>query len=102
MIEKLYEINGHKVRIDEDGEVNIEFKDPIPVKEPKIKTWCGPVKVCDLCKTEIDTNFVDGKTKYGPWAIMCLRCHQVEGVGLGLGHGQLYGKSKEGWVKVNV
>lgn len=31
---------------------------------------------------------VDGRTVYGPWANMCLECHDRIGVGLGTGKGQ--------------
>lgn len=31
---------------------------------------------------------IDGATKIGPWAYMCVPCHEVHGVGLGLGLGQ--------------
>lgn len=45
---------------------------------------------CDLCKKICEITIVDGKTKYGPWAWMCRHCHDVHGVGLGLGRGQLW------------
>lgn len=45
---------------------------------------------CDVCHVEIIGFYVDGKTKYGPWANMCLSCHKAFGVGLGLGKGQVY------------
>jgi hypothetical protein len=44
--------------------------------------------------------FVDGKTKMGPWARLCGRCHNVFGVGIGTGLGQQYVKRGEHWVKV--
>lgn len=47
---------------------------------------CG--KVFELVKGEVE--FVDGKTRYGPWAIMCVACHEKHGVGLGTGRGQKY------------
>lgn len=47
-------------------------------------------KFCDLPKhgDEKVVATVDGKTKMGPWANMCERCHHEVGVGLGLGKGQ--------------
>ena len=45
---------------------------------------------CDICHATIADRYVDGKTKVGPWANMCLRCHKTKGVGLGLGKGQMY------------
>ena len=41
---------------------------------------------CDLCKkSEAE---IDGKTDLGPWANMCLSCHLMHGVGIGVGRGQ--------------
>lgn len=46
---------------------------------------------CDLCKGKFrDNTFIDGKTVYGPWAIMCTTCHSHSGHGLGTGRGQKY------------
>ena len=59
-----------------------------------------PLK-CNLCNAQIFNEFVDGMTKSyskyrGTWADMCLSCHGVVGVGLGLGKGQLYRRFTEG------
>ena len=44
--------------------------------------WNGaPPKKCDLCGKQIGVTFVDGKTKHGPWAILCVFCHAKFGVG---------------------
>jgi len=53
--------------------------------------WLGttPVK-CDCCTREPRKFFVDGKTRFGPWMIMCDECFSQFGVGLGLGKGQKY------------
>jgi hypothetical protein len=59
--------------------------------------WLGsPPKECDLCHKPIIDQFVDGRTVYGPWANMCLRCHKKKGVGLGTGFGQYYKKNQDG------
>jgi len=62
--------------------------------------WIGKVpETCDLCKEPMFEAFVDGKTEMGPWANMCLACHQMFGIGLGTGKGQKYalsGKKLEG------
>ena len=52
---------------------------------------------CNFCERDLNgQEFVDGKTRHGPWAIMCIPCHKVQGVGLGLGKGQKYdGKGKK-------
>jgi hypothetical protein len=65
------------------------------------KTWMSRTpQECDICKDPIGTEFVDGRTVYGPWACMCLSCHRINGVGLGLGKGQRYQKQDDKFVKV--
>ena len=41
---------------------------------------------CDICQNRKAA--VDGATHQGPWGYMCIPCHEVHGVGLGLGKGQ--------------
>ena len=63
------------------------------MKKKKWLKWLSPRPTkCDLCGTEIakQKSFVDGKTTLGPWAIMCMPCYFINGVGLGLGRGQKY------------
>lgn len=65
------------------------------------KTWAGSApKKCDNCNRPITLEFVDGKTKYGPWGNLCMTCHSVVGVGLGLGKGQHYKREGEVFIKV--
>ena len=46
---------------------------------------------CDLCQKKLTgKGFVDGKTRMGPRGIMCYRCFEGYGIGLGTGKGQLY------------
>lgn len=48
-------------------------------------------KMCDICKkSEAE---IDGKTVFGPWANMCLSCHLIDGVGIGVGRGQYIKKT---------
>jgi len=54
---------------------------------------------CDLCGKPKPEPFVDGKTKDGPWAYMCLNCHKDSGIGFGTGHGQKYEKQADGSFK---
>ena len=57
----------------------------------KKKKWLGtPPKQCDVCGSKITMEFVDGKTTLGPWANLCMTCHEAVGVGLGTGRGQHY------------
>jgi len=54
--------------------------------------WIGarPVE-CDFCHEIIkDEWFVDGATRFGPWAIMCPECFAKNGRGIGPGRGQKY------------
>jgi len=64
--------------------------------------WEGnPITDCEICGGAITIFFVDGKTKSGPWGVMCLGCHKIHGVGLGTGKGQQYEKQMSGrWLKV--
>ena len=45
---------------------------------------------CDLCATQGKTMpaAIDGATRMGPWAYMCVPCHETYGLGLGMGRGQ--------------
>lgn len=62
--------------------------------------WSGPApKTCELGGEEIKMSFVDGRTRGGPWAVMCLDCFKRVGVGLGTGRGQLYELKGEQFVK---
>lgn len=56
------------------------------------KRWLGDLPVtCDICCKEVTKgHFVDGRTKMGPWGLMCMGCHSIRGVGLGTGRGQKY------------
>ncbi len=42
---------------------------------------------CSLCPNPVA--LVDGKTKYGPWGNMCIPCFAKNGIGLGVGRGQV-------------
>jgi len=80
------------------------------------KYWLSPPPdTCDICASPIDDEFIDGKTKYGPWANMCPKCFHCDdefcksithnmGIRLGIGFGQRFRKEgkKKGreWVCV--
>ena len=59
-------------------------------------TFVNPSRTCNTCAGVIEQKFVDGRTKHGPWAIMCMECFETFGVGLGTGRGQLYKKMSDG------
>lgn len=55
------------------------------------KKWLGPRPTsCELCTLPLEKEFIDGATRFGPWAIMDPKCHKKHGRGLGLGFGQRY------------
>jgi hypothetical protein len=61
----------------------------------KTPRWHGTLPTtCDLCHkpllVEGFLEFVDGRTRQGPWALMCTECWRTHGVGLGCGRGQMY------------
>ena len=64
-------------------------------------TWASNhPKECQLCCIKIRTEFVDGKVAHNKkWAVMCVACHKVYGVGFGVGKGQLYKKEGKEFVK---
>jgi hypothetical protein len=45
---------------------------------------------CNLCGKVNLSEFVDGATRIGPWANMCMPCFKRVGKGLGVGRGQRY------------
>lgn len=61
------------------------------------KKWLSDVPpACQICNVPFHDVFIDGKTAFGPWAIMCSICHRDQGIGLGIGKGQKYDlKTKE-------
>lgn len=44
---------------------------------------------CDLCSAKLKSYFVNGMTRHGLAKTMCVTCHDVHGIGLGVGHGVL-------------
>jgi hypothetical protein len=70
--------------------------------KPKRKVyWLGVIDTCDICPTKITTTFIDGRTRMGPWGILCPQCHKDVGCGLGTGNGQRYVLQEDGrWLKV--
>jgi hypothetical protein len=72
-------------------------------KAPRYWHSSGPI-TCDICNASIVDQFTDGKTRRGPWAIMCNTCLPKHGSGLwqhhGDGLGQQYTKQADGkWLK---
>jgi hypothetical protein len=45
---------------------------------------------CDICGEKITDTFIDGKVHNASWAIMCPKCFERVGSGLGIGKGQVY------------
>lgn len=63
---------------------------------PKQKKFLNPPKECDVCHSQLGTEFYDVKTIYGPWAFLCTDCFNTLGIGLGTGRGQYYKRNKDG------
>ena len=56
--------------------------------------WHNPLpNLCDICGKKITDTFVDGKVHNASWAIMCPKCFEQVGSGLGIGQGQMYLKA---------
>ena len=66
--------------------------------------WLGSdPEMCDICGEPIIDEFVDGRTRQGPWGMLCPSCHEIQGVGLGVGRGQKYRKQPDGqWLKIEA
>jgi hypothetical protein len=64
--------------------------------------WTGHLESEDDFGDPIVDEFIDGKTVFGPWAIMTPHTFKIKGVGqLGTGLGQRYVKQRDGkWLKV--
>ena len=60
----------------------------------QVKRWLSPFDSCDICKGPIKGKvpyFVDGKLKgHSMWALMCPKCFEKHGAGIGYGGGQKY------------
>jgi len=58
----------------------------------ELSTAAGAPDHCDLCSADLRKNglFIDGQTRAGEWAYMCMPCSGQHGSGIGWGVGQLY------------
>ena len=67
-----------------------------------MRYWTGPVRSEDDFNRPIKDEFIDGRTIYGPWAIMTPETWKRAGATkLGPGSGQRYVKQADGkWLKV--
>ena len=56
---------------------------------------------CDICKQPFNEGDekIDGLTTEGKWANMCVWCFMTEGIGTGVGKGQLYHLQNGVWEK---
>lgn len=66
------------------------------------KKWIGPVpKRCDICHAALTDIFFDARsTVVGRWGNFCQSCFESHTTGrLGIGHGQRYENTANGWVK---
>lgn len=69
---------------------------------PRERYWMGDVGAKDDFGLPITDEFIDGRTRRGPWGIMNPETWEEYGVGrLGVGYGQRYQKQPDGkWKKV--
>ena len=51
--------------------------------------WLGKIK-CDICGTSQSESWYDARTMWGQWAFLCYTCFLENGMGLGIGFGQMY------------
>ena len=72
------------------------------MKKTKTQYWLSPVGKVDDFEDRISDEIIDGKTIYGPWALMTPISFKKHGVGrLGTGYGQRYKKQPDGkWLKI--
>lgn len=70
-------------------------------REAAARYWTGDVGERDDFGQVITNQFIDGRTRQGPWAIMAPASWSKHGVGkLGTGYGQAYSKTENGrWIK---
>lgn len=81
------------------------FKDIINLEEAKKRGEyhnLHTVENCDICRKILksDKYIIDGKTKKGSWAWMCVDCFNENGVGIKWNIGQLYQKVRNKWLLV--
>jgi hypothetical protein len=58
----------------------------------------SPPEKCDLCHCKLEDFYIDGRLDGGlMWGNLCSECFIEKGVGIGVGFGQIYGQSEEGW-----
>lgn len=76
-----------------------EQRDPIMVS--KGLYWSGDLKDCNICHRDFKSVkfMIDGSIEGGPWACMCSLCFTHLGTGFGVGNGQLYEHTHEGWLQ---
>lgn len=67
-----------------------------------MKQWNSAIpKTCQLCHSKVTDSFIDGMLRVNKsWAIMCISCHAVHGVGFGTGKGQQYVQEGKRFIKV--
>lgn len=72
---------------------------------PMVRYWTGPVPKVDDFGSPITDEFIDGKTRSGPWATMSpesfAKYRMARDGSLGMGLGQRYKLQPDGkWLKV--
>ncbi len=64
--------------------------------------WSGDPEQCAVCERpfrEVDI-MADASLTLGGWGCVCARCFAIFGHGIGIGRGQIYQKTDEGWLQI--
>lgn len=93
-------LRGEVVHISPNGPIELAaFEDEVSTSRESY--WQPEPDACDLCGRQFSTQtyMIDGAMKQpkGYWACMCGECFAANGRGLGIGSGQLYRNTPEGW-----
>lgn len=82
--------------------MTITIHDVLQAKLDKARPllWIGDVPTLDDLGAPILNEFIDGKTVFGPWAMMTPESFRTAGIRLGPGWGQRYVKRDDRWFKV--
>lgn len=66
-----------------------------------VRLWSGPAPVvCDFCGVELGFDFVECKTRRGPWASLCIACAGDESVSAGPPFCRVFSLTADGWVSL--
>lgn len=91
-------INENETRkIDKYENNNLDILIDLEEAKMRAEYFSFSNQTCDYCSKELnnDKYLIDGATKQGPWAYMCVDCFRKYGTLIKWGYGQLYQKIDE-------